>query len=160
MTTTLFRNLISVTTLALLVVPFSACEKQPEPAKPAAPAAANPPAVSQPAVNKDGHGATTALGEQAAGAYTVKASRDGDITPGKDVPIDVWVTGAGKIAAVRFWIGSQDAKGSIKAKAELETDNWHTHAEVPSPLPEGSKLWVEVESDTGEKTQVGFGLKV
>ncbi len=107
------------------------------------------------------HGETTELGEQAAGGFTIKASRDGDITPGKDVPIDVWVTGGtAKVAAVRFWIGTQDAKGSMKAKAELEKDNWHTHAEIPSPLPEGSKLWVEVEDDKGARSIVGFDLKL
>ena len=106
------------------------------------------------------HGATTELGEQSAGGFTIKASRDGDVVAGKDAAIDVWVTGGtSKVAAVRFWIGTQDAKGSVKAKAELEKDNWHTHAEIPSPMPEGSKLWVEVETDKGEKTVVGFELK-
>ena len=72
----------------------------------------------------------------------------------------MWVTGGtSKVAAVRFWIGAEDAKGSVKAKAELEKDNWHTHAEIPSPMPAGSKLWVEVETDKGERTVVGFELK-
>lgn len=107
------------------------------------------------------HGATTELGEQSAGGFAIKASRDGDIVAGKDAPIDVWVTGgASKVAAVRFWIGTEDAKGSVKAKAELEKDNWHTHAEIPSPMPAGSKLWVEVETEKGERTVVGFELKV
>ena len=107
------------------------------------------------------HGATTELGEQIAGGFTIKASRDGDVVAGKDAAIDVWVTGGtSKVAAVRFWIGAEDGKGSVKAKAELEKDNWHTHAEIPSPMPEGSKLWVEVETDKGEKTVVGFDLKV
>ena len=52
------------------------------------------------------------------------------------------------------------AKGSVKAKAEEETpDNWHTHAEVPDPLPPGSKFWVEVEPPTGETFKVSFDLK-
>jgi hypothetical protein len=142
--------------LTLTVALIAGCDKKPA----ATPQPTPVPAASPAPVGKEGHGATTALGEKTAGVYNIKASRDGDITPGKDVPIDVWITGTGKIAAVRFWIGSQDAKGSIKAKAELETDNWHTHAEVPSPLPEGSKLWVEVESDTGEKIRAAFDLKM
>lgn len=104
------------------------------------------------------HGPTTQLGEQVVGAYTVKASRDGGLVAGKDAPIDVWVTGAA-VSKVRFWIGSEDAAGSIKAKAEIERDNWHTHAEVPDPLPAGSRLWVELEAADGAKTLVGFDLK-
>lgn len=107
------------------------------------------------------HGATTELGEQTAGGFTIKASRDGDITPGKDAPIDVRVTGGtARIAAVRFWIGTQDGKGSVKAKAELDKDSWHTHAEIPSPLPTGSKLWVEVETASGDTHIAGFDLKL
>jgi hypothetical protein len=108
-----------------------------------------------------GHGATVALGELVVDGMTIRASRDGDITPGGDVPIDVWVTGGTpKVAAVRFWVGTQDAKGSVKAKAELEKDNWHTHAEVPNPLPEASMLWVEVETDAGAKSLASFDLKM
>lgn len=104
------------------------------------------------------HGETTELGEQELGGYKIKASRDGDVKAGGDVPIDVWVTGGAKIASVRFWIGTEDAKGSLKAKAELETDNWHVHAEVPEPLPADSKLWVEIEAEDGTKTIAGFAL--
>ena len=43
-------------------------------------------------------------------------------------------------------------------KAEIETDNWHTHAEVPNPLPADSKLWVEIEAEGGAKTLAGFAL--
>lgn len=107
-----------------------------------------------------GHGPTVQLGVQTIGAFSVKASRDGELTPGADVPVDVWITGAAKVGAVRFWIGSQDGKGSIKAKAELEKDNWHTHVEAPTPLPEDAKLWVEIETDGGETATGGFDLNV
>ena len=109
---------------------------------------------------EDDHGATTTLGEQAAGGFTLKASRDGDLVAGKEAPIDIDVQGAGKVAAVRFWIGVEDGAGSMKAKAELEhTTNWHTHAEVPNPLPAGAKLWVEIEAEGGAKYVVSFDLK-
>jgi hypothetical protein len=65
--------------------------------------------------------------------------------------------------AVRFWIGTEDAVGSMKAKSEIENpaepNRWHTHADVPNPIPTGSKLWVEIESDTGEKVTGSFDLK-
>jgi hypothetical protein len=91
---------------------------------------------------------------------TIVAAREGDVTAGGEATFDISVSGVvGKPSAVRVWVGSQDGKGSIKAKAEAESDGWHAHAEVPKPLPVGSKLWVEVETATGEKHVAGFDLK-
>lgn len=170
--------LLSAVSLATALVPLGGCEKKAEPTKSA---------TKAPADSHDGHdhgpgddhgkpdshapghgGAVIALGEQTVGPFTVKATRDeGTIVAGKDAPIDATVTpaagGTAKATAVRFWIGTQDAKGSIKAKAEIEDpkdpNRWHVHAEIPSPIPAGSKLWVEIESGTGEKHVVGFDLK-
>ncbi len=108
-------------------------------------------------------GPTIALGEAAAGAFTIRASRDaGEVAPGGDCPIDAWVTG-GNVTAVRFWIGTQDAAGSIKARAEIENPadptRWHTHTEVPSPLPAGAMLWVEVEDAAGATFAASFALQ-
>lgn len=106
------------------------------------------------------HGATTELGEQQVGGFTVRASRDGAIAGAADAPIDAWISGGtGRVTSVRFWIGGQDAKGSVKAKAALEKDNWHTHVELPSPLPEGSRLWIEFEAEGSPKQLAGFDLK-
>ena len=108
------------------------------------------------------------LGTATIGALTVRASRDkGEIKAGGDAPIDVWVTTSdGKpatVAIVRFWIGTADAKGSIKARADIEDpkepNHWHTHAEVPAPLPPDAKLWVEVEVERNKKTAASFDLK-
>jgi hypothetical protein len=107
-----------------------------------------------------GHGVVVQLGEQQVAGFTVRASRDGKLEGASDSPIDVWITGGtGKVKSVRFWVGTEDAKGSVKAKAELERDNWHTHAELPSPMPADSKLWVEFEVEGGGKQLVGFDLK-
>jgi len=111
--------------------------------------------------SESGHGATVSLGEKSVGAYAVRASRDGAVVAGAELPIDVWVTGeAAKVVALRFWVGSEDAKGSMKAKAELEKDNWHTHAESPSPMPANSALWIEFEVEGGEKFVTSFDLKM
>lgn len=121
---------------------------------------AKAPAAAAAAEADHGHGATTQLGEQQVAGFTVRASRDGAIAGVPDAPIDVWITGGtGRVTAVRFWIGTQDAKGSVKAKAEIEKDNWHTHAELPSPMPAGSKLWVEFDAEGSAKQLVGFDLK-
>lgn len=111
------------------------------------------------------HGPVTQLGEQVSGTMKVSASRDGGIKAGGDAPIDVWVTGNAKpVVAVRFWIGKQDAQGSMKAKADIENPkdptHWHTHAEIPDPLGADAKLWVEIELEGGAKSVVSFDLKV
>jgi len=107
-------------------------------------------------------GAVVELGETTVDGMKIKASRDkGDIKAGGDSPIDIWVDGGlGGAMAVRFWIGTEDAKGSVKAKAEVEAGHWHTHAEVPSQLPPGSRLWVEVEGKNGKKSLASFDLKM
>jgi hypothetical protein len=135
-----------------------------------------PPANGASAPAGDGHagqdgahaGPVIALGETDVGKFHVKATRDqGNIVAGKDAPIDVTVTPAAgsdsKVKGVRFWIGTEDGKGSVKARAEIEdpTDpnRWHTHAEIPNPIPTGSMLWIEIETDTGDVAKISFGLK-
>lgn len=116
-----------------------------------------------------GHGgAVIVLGDAAIGEFQAHVTRDqGAIVAGKDAPIDVTVKPAAgstaRVSAVRFWIGLEDGKASVKAKAEVENpaepDRWHTHAEIPDPLPAGSRLWVEVESASGTKAIGSFDLK-
>lgn len=162
--------LIAVLSLAPLtaVSSLTGCEEKKPAAKPSTPAKADDHGHDH-AAPKPGHGgAVIALGEQTIGSFSVKATRDdGQIVAGKDAPIDVTVTPAAgatvKAVAVRFWIGTQDAKGSVKAKAEIEDpkdpNRWHVHAEIPNPMPAGSKLWVEIEDDKGGTSVGSFDLK-
>lgn len=142
---------------ALIAVGFSllsGCEKGPAPA-PTAPSSSAP---SKPTA----HASPIDLGEATLNGMKIKASRDkGVIRPGGDAPIDIWINGGrGDVAAVRFWIGSRDAKTSRKARADVENGHWHTHSEVPNPIPVGSKLWVEVEDKAGMTHVESFDLKV
>jgi len=161
------------TILAASLAVAPACEKK-------KPASSTPPSGTNSGTNtpasgdhKDmgaGHGgAVIQLGTAKIGSFDVKATRDeGQIVAGKDAPIDVTVTPAGgsaaKATAVRFWIGGEDGKGSAKAKADIENpaepNRWHTHAEIPNPIPTGSKLWVEIEDDKGVTSVGSFELKM
>jgi hypothetical protein len=100
------------------------------------------------------------IGETTTSGLKLVATMDEPVKPGGEGAFDVVITG-GKPKAVRFWVGTEDAKGSVKAKADEETtDNWHAHTEVPDPLPPGSKFWVEVEPQTGQPFKASFDLKM
>lgn len=93
-----------------------------------------------------GHGETVQLGSVEFGGFTARASRDGEVAAGGELPVDVWIDGNGPIDAVRFWVGTESAAGSIKGRAEIEIDQWHTHVAVPAVMPEDARLWIEVQS--------------
>ncbi len=181
------KKVFSFASVALAVA-ILGCEKAPEkpaPKEDSKPAASNASATAKPAPPKkdepghEGHaadekpaapggfaghgGEVIALGTSKLGTFEVRASRDKvEFKAGGDSPIDVWIDGGvGKgVTAVRFWIGTEDAKGSIKAKADIEDGKWHTHVEVPSPMPAGGRLWVEIEESGGKKTLGSFDLGI
>ncbi len=177
------KNVLLIAMLSLAVGAFGCKKSEEKPASKEAPkpAAANPPVAVKPpasaavepshavadksapsAVPSSHGGEVIDLGTTKIGAFEVRASRDKvEFKAGGDAPIDVWIDGGvGKgVAAVRFWIGTQDAKGSTKAKADIEDGTWHTHVEVPAPVPSVCLLWVEVEDQVGAKQTGSFDLK-
>ena len=112
---------------------------------------------------KGEHADAVTLGETTAGGLKITAKQDEAIKAGGEGAFDLIVTGypAGqKPKAVRFWVGTESGEGSVKAKADEEApDNWHTHVEVPNPIPAGSKFWAEIEPASGEKVKVSFAVK-
>ena len=109
-----------------------------------------------------GTGESLELGQAQAGPFTIRATRDSAaIAAGGEALVDVWVTG-GTVGAVRLWVGTQDGAGSVRARAEAadadEPNRYHTHAEVPDPMPEGAMLWVEVEDEAGATHTASFPL--
>ena len=135
----------------------------PHPHDKAAPAT-HPGAGAPTATGKsDEHVNQTVLGETEAKGLKFKALQDAPAKPGGEGAFDLIVTGypaGGKPKAVRFWVGTESGAESVKAKADEEKpDNWHVHAEVPDPLPPGSKFWAEIEPASGEKFKVSFDFK-
>ncbi|MGE3108160.1 MAG: hypothetical protein AB7G11_09985 [Phycisphaerales bacterium] len=156
-------------TAGLCCVP--ACDKKPAPGNTAPANTRNDDHDHAPGDGHDhhDHAAVIDLGATTIGPFEVRASRDqGDLVAGKEAAINVTVSPApgatATVAAVRSWIGAEDANGSVKTKADIEDpknpNRWHTHAEIPSPLPAGSKLWVEIEDDKGAKSVGSFDLKI
>ena len=128
----------------------------------AAPAGGSATAPASQPGNAD-HPNAVSIGSTTAGGMTLAATQDEPIKPGGDGAFDLKITGypaGGKPKAVRFWVGVESGEGSAKAKAAEEgPDNWHTHVEVPNPMPAGGKFWAEVEPATGEKFTVSYDLK-
>lgn len=156
--------------LIAVLLPFVAvtlgCERQPAPPSAPPTEAPKPAAPQSPTAGHTGE--VVELGTVTIGEWTVRAARDkSEIKAGGDAPIDVWLTTSdGKpatVAVVRFWIGLEDAKVSRKARADIEDprqpNHWHTHADVPDPIPENARLWVEIERDQNETTVGSFDLK-
>lgn len=150
-------------TLALIVGAMPACTRDP-----AGPGPAGDHGHEHGPGEDHGHeaghgGEVIALGTASIGAFRAVATRDeGQVVAGGEAAVDVTITpGEGSSAravAVRLWIGIEDATGSVKALASVEDQDepsrWHTHVEVPSPMPEGTRLWIEIESSDGQ-TAIG-----
>ena len=67
----------------------------------------------------------------------------------EDGHFNLRITG-GEVAAVREWVGPEDASGVMVVKTEIERDYHHGHVEMPSPIPADARLWIEIETPTGE----------
>ena len=118
--------------------------------------------------DKDGHhaGPKHDLGKQTAAGHSITVTQIGDaVVAGKAVTFEIKLApdAAGAAAApkaVRAWVGTENAEGSLKAKAPWREEGkfYDADLEVPAKLPDGSKLWVEVENDAG-KHKASFAYK-
>lgn len=103
------------------------------------------------------HGEVTELGQTNVGPFTVRVNRSGEFGPGADVVVDLWIetgptTGAGGPAAVRAWIGTEDAAGTVRTRLSSPspadaTVAWHEHLEAPAELGDDPQLWIEIEME-------------
>ncbi len=127
--------------LLLSSLAFVACSKQP------AAAPSNGTTPQQPLAHDDHD--TQPIGDLTIGAHTFTV-RAAAVDAGKEVPLDLEF-GAGKPmpGTVRAWIGVEAGTGSMKAKLTKEGDRTlHNHLLAPRPLPEGSRIWVEIDDGT------------
>jgi hypothetical protein len=68
--------------------------------------------------------------------------------------------GGGDVKAVRAWVGVEGGSDTMVVKAELEYDYYHSHHEVPFPIPPGTRFWIELESMTGEVIKGSTEIKL
>lgn len=171
------RSIVLTSVLSVLIA-LAGCERKPETAAPGKPAGGGPAAGKKDDHDqkegekhvegdghdhaKEGHGdhKEIELGSVTIAGLPVRAVLGGEVVAGKEVDVDVHVTGSeGKVTAVRLWIGTEDGKGAVKMKATINKDEAHNHVEVPSPLPAGAKLCIELELTSGKKEVGSLALK-
>ncbi len=76
----------------------------------------------------------------------------------EDGHFNIRITG-GEVAAVREWVGPEDASGVVVVKTEIENDYHHGHVEMPNPIPSDALLWIEIETPAGERFKGSVPLR-
>jgi len=94
------------------------------------------------------HGEAHELGSLQVAGFEMKVTQLGHVEAGHEAAFDVEFTKAVPLA-VRAWIGIESAKGSRKAKLEMEDGKMHAHVEAPAELPDNCQLWLEIDLDSG-----------
>lgn len=108
----------------------------------------------------DDHGKPSDLGKADVDGTSVAVTQYGHVHAGEEAVVDVVISGGDhKPSAVRVWVGVESAKGSIKSLLEEKDGKYHGHCDAPATLPEGSKIWVELEADDGHKHAASFDFK-
>jgi hypothetical protein len=103
--------------------------------------------------HKHGKDEKKKLGRKTIGDYTVSVIVVGDPHDDKTVEFDVkLVDSKAEPKAVRAWVGTEDGKGSEKAELTKKTSTYVGTATLPAPLPAGSAVWIEIETDAGVKS--------
>ena len=131
-----------------ITVLLASCSKRNEP-EPNRPGPGQP--ASKEAAHPHEHGERVSLGEAKVGGLTLTVFRLAKLEPGHELDLDLdFPAGTALPGTLRGWIGSESGTGSMKTLFHKDTaTRMHGHCEVPNPLPEGSRLWLELEGSSG-----------
>lgn len=117
---------------------------------PAAPAITPTPVALAEDGHQHGKDAIHKLGRKKIGDYTVSVILIGEAEAGEKVKFDIKLIDAkADPKALRVWIGTEDAKDDTKTALVKGQKTYAAEVSVPSPLPPGSKVWVEIVTDAG-----------
>jgi hypothetical protein len=114
-------------------------------------------ALAAPLAAADGHdhaAEAKPLGSLVIGSQTIAIATAGGLAAGSELHVELQIKPeAPAPKAIRVWVGSENARGSAKAKAEAEKNvkgAYAAHVEVPKPIPADSKLWIAIEQADGQ----------
>lgn len=98
------------------------------------------------------HGNAEAVGTLAIGVHSVAVSAAGGFAAGTNSHIELRLTPQQpRPTAIRLWVGTENGRGSAKAKATAASDGtYDAHVEVPLPLPADSRIWIAFEPEAGK----------
>ncbi len=100
--------------------------------------------------HKHAEGEKHKLGRKTIAGYTVSVILVGEVEAGKHVDFDIKLIDAkNDPKALRVWVGLEDAKGAKKTDGVKGTATYTGEVDVPKPIPEKAKIWVEIETDAG-----------
>lgn len=142
--------------LVLAAASLVAC-KAPDKYKPAADAHAH--TAGDGHDHDHAHGEPHPLGSAKAGDVTIEATQLGDLDEADQAFELALAEGSPQPKALRLWVGTETAEGSIKALAPSTAGKQEIHVEMPKPLPADAKLWVEAEQENGTSAVASFDLK-
>ena len=94
------------------------------------------------------------LGKNKIGDVEVSVITTGEVEPGAHVDFSIKVFTLNEPKALRVWIGTESAEGSKKAEGKKGSTDakgilYTGEVDAPKPIPAGSLLWVELETDKG-----------
>jgi hypothetical protein len=106
------------------------------------------------------HGKAMAIGTVTPGAYTAAIAATGAPAAGQTWHVELRLDpGPAAPRAIRLWVGAENGRGSVKAKAEADAaGEYSAHLEVPSPLAVDSRLWIALETADGQAAKGSLAL--
>ena len=104
--------------------------------------------------HKHGEGEKHKLGKNKVGDVEVSVITIGEVEAGGHVDFSIKIFTTAEPKALRVWIGTESGEGSKKADGKKGDANqtgilYSGEVDVPKPIPAGSKVWVEIETDKG-----------
>ncbi|MEW8441348.1 MAG: hypothetical protein AB2689_24630 [Candidatus Thiodiazotropha taylori] len=92
------------------------------------------------------------LGNISIAGTTFRVISYGEITPGSEAVIGIEVEQGKAPSQLRAWIGVRNGRGSVKYLLYGDSHgHFHGHLEVPSKLPHGSEVWLDVTTEAGRQ---------
>lgn len=101
------------------------------------------------------HGERRSIGASEVGGFKIAVALFGTIESGGEAVLDIEVAGPTH-TAVRAWVGIESGAGSLKARIDGESGDYHGHVEVPATLPADSAIWIEIEAADGARHRASF----
>lgn len=104
---------------------------------------------------EDHHGESLKLGNMMLGKVDMEINQHGKMKKeAKELSFEISLTAKSEVpVAVRCWLGTEDAKGTRKEKAEYSVSkkNYHIHVAVPEGGLTEKNLWLEVQLEGGKR---------